>query len=261
MKDRARRTLVVDPDPLFAGKLSALLISHGYDVEGAEGITTAVQRLKDVHFDCVIMDEDLPEIKGHDAVAILRAISPEAPIIMTTAWNSTQLEQRIRRQDIFYYYVKSFDMHELLMAVRDAFRKIGKEEAARPTDRPARILIVDDDQDFAAATESILERYSYEVSTARNKDEALEMVQSVKPDLVLIGIVIERLSDGLAICKKLKYDRELRHIPVLVVSSITEKTGLKFPIRNRIEDFAADDYLEKPVRAADLLRHIEKLLS
>jgi len=121
----------VDPDPSFAGKLSATLCSQGYDVEIADGITTAGQRLKDVRFGCVIMDEGLPEMKGHDAVVLLKAISPASQIIMTATRNTMELEARIRQEDIFFYYVKTFDMHELQMAVLDAFRKVAKEERSR----------------------------------------------------------------------------------------------------------------------------------
>jgi len=127
VRDKARTILIVDPDPVFCGKMSALLSSQGYDVEAVDGIIRAAQRLKDVGFACVIMDEDLPEIKGHDAVAVLKSISPRAPIIMTAPRNTPELESRIRGQDIFFYYVKTFDMHELLLAVRDAFRKTGNE--------------------------------------------------------------------------------------------------------------------------------------
>ena len=136
VKDKTRTILVVDPDPLFTRKLAALLSSQDYDVETVQGITPAVQRLKDVGFDCVIMDEDLPEIKGHDAVAVLKAICPATPIIMTAPRNTPELESRIRRQDIFFYYVKSFDIHELQMAVRDAFRKTNTQDrVTRRTDR------------------------------------------------------------------------------------------------------------------------------
>ena len=261
MKDKARRILIVDPDSPFAGKLSVLLSSQGYDVEAVEGISRAVERLKDVNFDCVIMAEDLTEMKGHDAVPVLKAISPDVPIIMTAAWNTPELESRIRRQDIFFYYVKSFDMHELQMAVRDAFRKIGKEGPAKAPGRRLRVLVVDDDRDFVAAMESLLESNSYEVIAAYNKNEAMEMVESARPDLVVLDIMMEGLGDGVSICKKLKYDRELRHIPVLVVSSITQKTGFKVPTQTGVEDFAADDYLEKPFRSADLLGRIGELLS
>ena len=126
MKDTAARILVVDPDPLFAGKLKAMLSPPEYDVETAEGISQAAQMLKDVDFGCVIMDEDLPEMKGHDAVSIEKAISPRVPIIMTAAQNSLEVESSIRREDVFFYHVKAFGIRELQMAVRDAFRKIGK---------------------------------------------------------------------------------------------------------------------------------------
>jgi DNA-binding response OmpR family regulator len=127
MKDKAGRILIVDPDPLFAGKLSSLLSSQGYDVEVANGMTQGAQRLKDVNFDCVVADEDLPEMKGHDAVAVLKAISPDVPIIMTANRNTREREARIRREDVFFYYVKGFEMGELEMAVGDALRKAGKE--------------------------------------------------------------------------------------------------------------------------------------
>jgi len=260
MKDQARRILIVDPDRLFAGKLSALLSSRGYDVESAEGITQAVKRLKDVNFGCVILDEDLPEMKGHDAVPVLKAISCEVPIIMTAARNSLELESSIRRQDVFFYHAKSFDINELQMAVRDALRKIGKPDRPRPPDRPARILIVDGDRDFVAEMATVLKDNFYEVSAAYSKNEAMEMVQSIEPDLVLLDITMDGLSDGLTIWKKLKYDRELRHIPVLVVSAIGRKTGFGFPAEVGAEDFGADDYLEKPVSAADLLQRVERLL-
>jgi len=261
MKRKARRILIIDPDPHFSRKLTALLSSQGCDLEAAEGITQAVQRLKDVNFDCVIMAEDLPEMMGHDAVPVVKAISPDVPIIMTAAWNTPELESSIRAQDVFFYYVKSFDLQELQMAVHDAFRKIGKETPPRPPDRPPRVLIVDDDRDFVAAMESLLESNSYEVVAAYNKKEAMAMVKSAQPDLVLLDIMMEHMDDGVSICKKLKYDPELRHIPVLVVSAITEKTGFKVPTQTGVEGFAADDYIEKPVRAADLLRHMEKLLN
>jgi DNA-binding response OmpR family regulator len=260
MKDKARRILIIDPDPLFAGKLRATLSCQGYDVEAAEGITQAVQRLRDVDFDCVIVDEDLPEMKGHDAVSVLRAIRPEAPIIMTATRNTSELESRIRRQGVFFYYVKSFDMHELQLAVGDAFRKIGKGDPTAARHRPARILIVDDDREFVEAVAKALADGPYEVSVALSKAEAIRMIESVRPDLVVLDITMDGLTDGLAICKKLKYDRELRHIPVLVVSSVTEKTGFGRPWQPSVEELAADDYLAKPVRSADLRERVGKLL-
>jgi DNA-binding NtrC family response regulator len=120
MKTAAHRVLIVDPDPIFADKATALLLSQGYEVEVAEGVRQAVEKMNDIGFSCMIVDEDLTEMKGYDAVPIFQAISPKIPIIITAAQNTPQQEDRIRQQDVFYYYVKGFDMDELQMAVDDA---------------------------------------------------------------------------------------------------------------------------------------------
>lgn len=120
MKNALRRILIVDADPVFADSASALLSSRGYAVEIAEGIRQAAQRLKDTSFSCVILDKDLTEMKGYDAVPVLKAILPTIPIIVTAAGNSQEQETKIRQQNIFYYHVKGFDLRELEMAVDDA---------------------------------------------------------------------------------------------------------------------------------------------
>jgi len=118
-----RRILIVDPDSEATQKLSSLFINQGYDVEISEGLTKAAERLNDVRFDCVIIDVNLPEIEGFKAAPILKVIDPNVRIIMTAADNTIDLEEKVREQDIFYYYIKSFDPEELKEAVRDVFEK------------------------------------------------------------------------------------------------------------------------------------------
>ena len=127
-------------------------------------------------------------------------------------------------------------------------------------DQPAKILIVDDDPDFVEATRTILESKAYEVEPAHNKNEAMEKISQLKPDLILLDIMMERLVDGFTICYKLKHDPELKHIPVLAISAITERTGFKFSPITDGEYFEAEDYVEKPIKADDLLQRVEKLL-
>ena len=123
-----------------------------------------------------------------------------------------------------------------------------------------RILIVDDDLDYVKSIRAVLESKEYTVDTAHDKESAMEKIRKVKPDLILLDIMMDRLDDGFTLCYRLKHDPELREISILTISAITEKTGFKFSPATDGEYFEADDYVEKPVKPSDLLQRIEKLL-
>ena len=252
--------MIVDPDTEAARELPSLFIKEGYDVETSESLTEAAERINDVKFDCIIMDVDLPEMKGYKAVPILKAIDPKVQIIMTAVENSVELEVEVRKQDIFYYYIKSFDREELKEAVRDVFKKLGKVKEVKEMNKPQKVLVIDDDPGFVTAMTPILESKGYKVEAAYDSKEAMEKIERLKPDLILLDIMMERLTTGFDLCYKLKHDPEMKKIPVLAVSAITEKTGFKFSPATDGEYFEADDYIEKPVKPADLLGRVEKLL-
>jgi len=88
----------------------------------------------------------------------------------------------------------------------------------------------------------------------------MEKIERLQPDLILLDIMMERLTDGFDICYKLKHDPEMKNIPVLAISAITEKTGFKFSPTTDGEYFEADDYMEKPVKPSEFLVRVEKLL-
>lgn len=123
-----------------------------------------------------------------------------------------------------------------------------------------KILIVDDDKDYVDAIKTILEIKNYEFGFACNREEAMHEIEKMKPDLIILDVMMEKLNTGFEICYKLKHDPEKKKIPVLVISAITAKTGFKFSPKIDGEYFEADDYVEKPVKPDDLLERVEKLL-
>ena len=126
--------------------------------------------------------------------------------------------------------------------------------------KPTHILVVDDDPNFVVAMKPVLESKGYKVEAAYNRKEAMEKIEKLKPDLILLDIMMEKLTDGFDICYKLKHDPEIKNIPVLAISAITEKTGFKFSPDTDGEYFEANDYMEKPINPTDLLGRIGKLL-
>ena len=113
------RILIIDPKVDFAQELVLLFTAKGYDVEVCKGLIDCIQRIKNVKFNCVLMNTKLPEILGPEAVPVLKAIDPSLKIIMMADENTMDMEKAVRKQDVFYYYLKSFDRTELEQAVSE----------------------------------------------------------------------------------------------------------------------------------------------
>jgi two-component system phosphate regulon sensor histidine kinase PhoR len=118
-----KKILIIDPDGNDRKIISHFLRNSGYLVETGKDLTDALKKIGDTPIECVIMDVDLGQIKGYEAVSIIKNIDPDLKIIMTTKKNTKRLEAKVREQDIFFYFIKSFGKEELELAINDAFKK------------------------------------------------------------------------------------------------------------------------------------------
>jgi DNA-binding response OmpR family regulator len=119
------------------------------------------------------------------------------------------------------------------------------------------ILAVDDDDTILKVMVQMLESRRYRVVTARTGREALARVRESMPDLAILDGMLPEVH-GFEICRQLKTSERFRHIPVIMVSAV--HTGWRFAADVK-EKYGADDYIEKPFEAADLLRRVESLLN
>ncbi len=123
----------------------------------------------------------------------------------------------------------------------------------------ARILLVDDDADFVTSTKIVLESQPYEVIVAVDGNEGLRKAREEKPDLILLDVIMP-VEDGFTAAEQLKKDPQLANIPVLMLTSYSQKgAGTGIP-RSRGYALEAEDYIEKPISPKDLLAIVEKYL-
>jgi len=115
-----KQVLIIDPDHDQRTVMASFLQSEGYAVKSGENLTDAIRYVSGGGFRCLILDMDIPEMKGYEAAAILKRIDPKIRIIMTSKSNSRELEARVREQDIFFYFIKSFGKDELRLAIQNA---------------------------------------------------------------------------------------------------------------------------------------------
>jgi DNA-binding NtrC family response regulator len=117
-----KRILIIDPDSKERKNLALFLKNEDYYVETGKGLPDAIRRISEGNFNCLIMDVNLPEMKGYEAVPILKNIDSKIKVIMTTKKNTKRLEVKVREQDIFFYFIKSFGKEELRLAINNAFK-------------------------------------------------------------------------------------------------------------------------------------------
>ena len=101
-----------------------------------------------------------------------------------------------------------------------------------------KILLVEDSKPIRRANERALLSAGYEVICAVDGESALRFARDMKPDLILLDMILPRMS-GVEVLRNLKAEPATRDIPVVVVSSLSEKN------RQKLIEEGAEDYLEK----------------
>ena len=120
----------------------------------------------------------------------------------------------------------------------------------------ARILVVDDDPDITFAVSLFLKKDQHDVHTAASRLEGMAAVESYKPDLMILDVMMEQPDDGIAMAQELR--RTGHRLPIVMLTSVSKVTGMRF---DRDDDLLpVDAFLEKPVKPDFLLQKINELL-
>jgi two-component system cell cycle sensor histidine kinase/response regulator CckA len=122
------------------------------------------------------------------------------------------------------------------------------------TERPARVLIVDDEHHNRHLLEVMLTPEGFVLQTAASGEEALAMVAAQPPDLILLDIMMPGI-DGYQVAAKIKSNRATSNIPVIMVTALDDRKSRMFGL-----SAGAEDFLSKPVDRAELCARVRNLL-
>ena len=117
-----------------------------------------------------------------------------------------------------------------------------------------KILLVDDEEELRLLLVTSLNSRGYEVIEATNGQEGLEKARDEKPDIIVADIMMPRM-DGFQMCRLLKFDEELKSIPVILLSARTQSQDVEIG-----KTVGADSYIFKPVSINDLVDKIKEYL-
>ncbi|RLD17228.1 MAG: response regulator [Caldiserica bacterium] len=120
--------------------------------------------------------------------------------------------------------------------------------------KKSRILVVDDDRDTREILEARLKACGYDVITASDGFNALEIIRERKPDLILLDVMMPEI-DGFTVCKFLKEREETKDIPIIFLTAKESLSDVDKGFKS-----GGDDYVLKPINWERLLPKIKKFL-
>ena len=131
--------------------------------------------------------------------------------------------------------------------------KSGSPKPPHQTPR-SRVLIADDNEPNRELLEVYLAELDCEIATAVDGRDTLDKVDSFKPHVILLDVMMPKLS-GFEVCERLKSDRDTSPIMILMVTALGELGDIE-----RAVEAGTDDFLSKPVNKIELVKRVENML-
>lgn len=129
-----------------------------------------------------------------------------------------------------------------------------------------KVLVIDDDLDLVEGIRITLEANDYEVYGAKNGTEGLRMIKEIHPDLIILDVMMDTITEGFQVSYQLRSRdpqseyREYSHIPILMLTGISQKTNMKFSLEADADYLPVEEFMEKPIRFEALLEKVKKLI-
>lgn len=243
--------LVVDDSNTIRSSLVRLLQRElQAEVTGASDGVEGFEQAWENDFDLIISDIDMPRMNGFDLCRKLKAEKATCGvpvIIMSSNDQESDLELGFEI-GAAAYVIKSDASRELVPRIKDILQKISIL-------RDKKVLVVDDSKPLRNSVGAGLEQQGFKVVKASNGQEALEVMESLTPDLILSDIVMP-VMNGIDLLKHVRRTPVLRETPFVVMSVASDRR-----IMRQMMQQGASAFLVKPFNIEQLIITAEKLLS
>jgi PAS domain S-box-containing protein len=251
-----RQAMVIEDSTTAAAQLSRYLQELGAHVEISSHSTGTVERAIALQPDVIILDILLPDEDGWQVLRALKAEprTHDIPVIVVSVVDTPERARELGAAEVL---LKPIDREMFVAALRRATTRTAEplveralvavpQQAMRP-----RVLLAEDNETNIEMLFEYLRSKGYDVTVARNGEEAIVRAQEERPDVILMDIQMPGV-DGLEAIRRIRADSVLAKTPIIAV------TALALPRdRERCLQAGADEYMAKPVSLRMLMQTIE----
>lgn len=231
--------LVVDDDPDFAEAVADLLMLGGHRVILRHDGESAAAASEQHDFHVCLIDLKLPGIDGITAASRVQASQPDAKVLIMSGYATPSDVSRALEGGLLDVMSKPFEVEEL-------------QRRLRRLESPARLLLVEDDIDFAATVSDHLGRLGFEVEHRRGVEEAVNRLMTDPPDLLLLDL---RLGNERGLDVFREATSCLPGLPIILITAFADAE------REAIEMMdPGNRLLRKPIDPGELVTLVDDVL-
>ncbi len=274
--ERKPKILIVDDELMNVKLMRAILATERFEIFEAHDGVTALRITEEVKVDLILLDVMMPGMDGYEVTQILKN-SPQSksiPVILVTALSGRDDKMRGLEVGADEFLTKPVNKIEILARVRSMLQlrqyeeqmnvRVRSEEAfsVRPVDegspkkqkiRP-RVLLVEDNEKDIKLIQNLIGNESYEVILTRSGEEAIEIAQRERIDLILQDILLPGMN-GFEVCHYLKNKKETCDIQIVMITCLNDLESKLKGVEQGV-----DDFLVKPIDSRELKSRINVLL-
>jgi len=265
------KILIIEDEHSLVDLLSVKLKKEGFEVEfsydGEAGYKKAIEWRPDI----ILLDIVMPKMDGYEVLEKMKENDIKIPvIIISNSGQPVEIEKTKKLGAVDHLIKTEFSPLDVLKKVRACVKNGGKPEIDNSDmevlipreDSKARklgvkVLLVEDDAFLREICSKKLTKEGYTVYEAIDGEQALEGVKQIKPDIVLLDIILPAI-DGFQILNEIRsnFDKAISKVPVIMLSNLGQDDDIK-----KAMDMGADDYLVKAhFTTEEIVTKIKKIM-
>ena len=124
-----------------------------------------------------------------------------------------------------------------------------------------KILVIDDDKDLQDSIRLVLEQNGFTVASAFGPEEGLESIQSEKPDLLILDVLMPENYEGFDVARSIREKLKLRELPIILLTAVHVEKKVPYRFAPHEEYLPVDYFFDKPVEPEALVDKIKELLN
>lgn len=196
-----KKILVVDDEIGVRDVLYGLLTNKGYEVTSVENGKRALEMLKNMRPDLIILDYRMSQMNGLETLRKIRGFDQEVRVIMLTAFGTPATEKEALMLGVDAFLAKDISIIAFVKKLEEIINRLTMPP--KPVTLPTKIMVVDDDPSVCEMLKEFLSQQGYEVLTVTSGETALEKLSIWNPTIILLDIKMPGM-DGLLCLQKIK---------------------------------------------------------